>query len=388
MIVELISVGTELLLGDILNRNVQFLSQACAELGFDIFHTSVVGDNPKRLRAELEQALERSDLVITTGGLGPTSDDITLSVVYDIIGYNYEVYPNGYLSVCDRMTVLKNHHGVADGYMLEHAGKRIAVLPGPPKEMNPMFTDQLKPHLLALSDGVTKSLWVKMAVMGETAMHKAFEARMLSGSNPTFAPYAKTDGALIRVTAKAKSESEADRLLSGGLEELKAIYGERIINTDGGSKSELLVRMLADRGEHVATCESVTGGMVAAEITDNPGSSAVFEAGYVTYSDAQKMAVLGVPEALLKRYTAVSAEVAEAMAEGLHRLTGAELCLSTTGYAGPTGESVGLVYIGVCYRGKTAVYKDNYHPIREMVRNRTRNSAIDLAILAMRREKV
>lgn len=403
MIAELISVGTELLLGDILNTNVQFLSKLCAMYGVDVYHTSVVGDNYERLEAEVRTALSRSDLVLLSGGLGSTADDITKRVVLKIVNRPTVVdreteagviqwfqteqarkenrivteFPEGSI-------VFPNHHGTAGGAWIPLGKKAIVLFPGPPDELEPMARKSFQPILAKQSGTVTKSLFCKIGILGEYAVNRTLGEALLHHENPTFAPYVKPDGALVRITAKADNEAKADSLLQAGADKLRARFGPLLLTTREEPKEELLVQLLRARDETVSVAESLTGGMVSSKLVNVPGSSHVLHEAYVLYADAAKRDMLGVSEQLLRDRTAVSEEVCRAMAEGLGRKTGASLCLATTGYAGPEGEAVGDFYIGVRYAGQTIVRKYHAGGGRAFIRRRAATIAIDLAILVLR----
>lgn len=406
MIAELISVGTELLLGDILNTNVQFLSRRLADFGIDVYHTSVVGDNAGRLRESLERALERSNLVITTGGLGSTFDDITKRVVLAIAGRPTEINREGQ-SVIDYWfsddkarsdnrhviefpegsTVFVNHHGTAPGAYIPIGQSAVVIFPGPPREMKAMFEESFAPLLSELTGEKTKSVSVQIAEFGEYEVNCRFLEPITESKNPTFAPYISDDGAFLRITAKGDSEESCEALLNGGIEKVRSVFGDHLIGMNVSQRSEILVNLLKEIGETVAVAESITGGMLASCIVDIPGASDVFHRGFVVYSDEAKHDILGVPEDLLQEYSAVSDRCAEAMLAGLHEKTKADLLIATTGYAGPTGEEIGLCYIGVYYRGNLRIIERRLKGDRWMIRNRARSLAIDYAILLIKESR-
>lgn len=409
MIVECISVGTEILLGDILNTNVQYLSRLCATLGFDVFHTSVVGDNDARLKAELALATSRADLVILTGGLGSTNDDITKRVVIDFLGqgtevsaYNKETIDGWFDTEKARhdneivytfpkgAKVLENHVGTASGawvpFSIDGKEGHIVILPGPPKEMIPMVENALMPILLEKTEGITKSLEVRIGVLGEYQVNDILKEEIANGTNPTIAPYVKDDGAMIRITAKAAYERTADRMILDAMQVVDARLHPYIVAMGHESRSEVLVRLLADHNEKVSTAESITGGLVASTIIDAASASAVLEQSFVVYSDRAKHKVLTISKNRICKHTAVSEAVCRSMLKGLYNRTGSELCLATTGYAGPTGEDVGHVFIGVMYDGERMVYEHHLHGSRNAIRNRAKNLAIDYAIMTLKRQ--
>ncbi|WP_066925332.1 competence/damage-inducible protein A [Murdochiella massiliensis] len=409
MIVECISVGTEILLGDILNTNVQYLSQLCAEVGLDVFHTSVVGDNEKRLTESLCVACERADVVILTGGLGSTDDDITKRVVINFLHqgtqvseYNKKTIEGWFDNEKARKdneivytfpknaTILENQVGTASGAVIpfDIEGKKgyIVILPGPPKEMIPMVEKELRPVLYRWSKGVTESLVVRFGILGEYQINERLREEISSGTNPTIAPYVKEDGALIRITAKASTDKEAKEMIAQAYNKVKEKLGKYIVAVGEETRSDVLVRLLRERNESVSMAESITGGMVASTVIESPGASIVLEQAFVVYSDRAKHKLLGIPKKTLEKHTAVSRKVCRSMLKGLAERTGSDLCIATTGYAGPEGEEVGLCYIGIGYHGKRCIFKHHLHGERNHIRNRAKNLAIDYAIMMMKGE--
>ncbi len=376
---ELISVGTEILLGDILNSNVQFLSKELAKIGINVMHHSTVGDNEERLLKTLDEAFKESEAVILTGGLGPTPDDLTKETCCKYFGI--ELCEDGeilkkiesYFTLkniipmpeCNKKQalvpslgrVLQNNNGTAPGFILEKDGKIIVILPGPPKEMVPMYLESVKPYLMAFTNEVIVSHSIRTFGIGESYMSERVED-LLGGSNPTLAPYAKSGEALLRVTAKAQSEDAAEELMKGIISEIESRLGDYIYGIDSDSIEEKVVSLLKERGETAAFAESCTGGLCAKRITDISGASEVFHCGAVTYSNDIKHKILGVSEETLDRYTAVSEETAKEMADGIRQLSGANYGVSITGYAGPGDEEeVGLIYIAVSHKKGTRTKK-------------------------------
>lgn len=366
---ELISVGTEILLGDILNSNVQFLSKELASLGINVLRHTTVGDNEKRLIAALDSAFESAKAVILTGGLGPTPDDLTKETCCKYFGAelyedkdilkkieNYFKLKNiDPMPSCNKKQalvpsfgrVLNNNNGTAPGFIMEKDGKIIIILPGPPKEMIPMFNEGVKPYLKTLTNEVIVSHTVRTFGIGESFMSQSV-ADLLDGSNPTVAPYAKSGEALLRVTAKAENECEAEKIMKPVMDEIKKRLGKSIYGIDNGSIEEKVTAMLIERHETVAFAESCTGGLCAKRMTDIPGASEIFHCGVVSYGNDIKHEVLGVKNETLDKYTAVSEETAIEMAKGVRRLSGSTYAVSITGYAGPGDEDeVGLIYICV-----------------------------------------
>lgn len=375
---ELISVGTEILLGDILNSNVQFLSKELAKLGMNVMRHTTVGDNEKRLLKALDDAFEFSRAVILTGGLGPTPDDLTKETCCKYFGISlqedseilskiesYFKLKNTVMPECNKKQalvptvgrVLENHNGTAPGFILEKDGKIIVILPGPPKEMIPMYRESVKPYLMQFTDSVIVSHNIRTFGIGESYMSEKVED-LLEGSNPTVAPYAKSGEALLRVTAKAETEEKAEELMKGVIDEIKARLGDSIYGIDTDSIEQTVVRLLKEKKQTVSFAESCTGGLCGKRITDISGASEVFHCGVISYANEIKAGVLGVKQETLDAYTAVSEETAKEMAQGVKALSGADYGVSITGYAGPGDEEeVGLIYIAVASDKETTVKK-------------------------------
>lgn len=375
---ELISVGTEILLGDILNTNVQYLSKALASIGIGVTHHSTVGDNKQRLLDTLETAFTRCDTVILTGGLGPTPDDLTKETCTEYFGKelylddsilkeieSYFTLKNIVMPESNKKQalvpkgsiILENHNGTAPGFIMEKNGKTIIILPGPPKEMVPMYLESVEPYLKKFTNEVILSKNIRTFGIGESAMSELVED-LLEGSNPTVAPYAKSGEALLRVTAKAQSEEEAEKLMIPVIDEIKSRLGDYIYGIDCKSIEEAVAKLLIERKQTVTFAESCTGGLCAKRLTDIPGTSEIFHCGVVSYSNDIKMKVLGVKSETIEKYTEVSSECAKEMAEGVRKLAGADYGISITGYAGPGDtEEVGLIYIGVSSKKETRTVK-------------------------------
>jgi len=371
---EIICVGTELLLGDIVNTNAVYLSKKLAEMGINVLHQSVVGDNPERLASNLREALQKSDMVILTGGLGPTKDDITKEICCEVmeselvfdeaVMKKIESYfsSKGYIMsdsnkkqafVPSDGTVLNNDNGTAPGFAIEKKGKCIISLPGPPREMKPMFEKEAVKILSKYSSSCIVSHNIRMMGIGESAM--AEEAgELLDGSNPTVAPYAKDGECLLRVTAKAENRETAEKMCKEIIEKINKKFSEYIYGTDIDGIEYAVVPLLKKHSLKVAFAESCTGGLTAKRITDVPGASSVFECGVVSYSNEIKNKLLGVNENDLKTFGAVSETVAKQMAVGIKNLSGADIGVGITGIAGPdsdgTSKPVGLSYIAVSFK--------------------------------------
>lgn len=368
---EILSVGTEILLGDILNTNSRYLSVELAKIGISVLRHTTVGDNAQRLAAALRTALERSDIVIATGGLGPTADDITRDVCCEVMGFELtldEKIAAGIRSYFESRgiqmpennlrqayvpvggEVFENKNGTAPGLGLKKNGKCVVILPGPPYEMAPMYLECVVPYLAEYSDGVIVSHTVRTMGIGESAMAETVDD-LLQGENPTVAPYAKKGEALLRVTAKAATEAEAQALLTPVIEEIRNRLGEFVYGIDSQSIEERVVELLKKHKLTLATAESCTAGYIPKRITDIAGASEVFEYGAITYSNDVKEKVLGVRHETLLAHGAVSEETAREMASGIRRVSGADIGISVTGIAGPgsdgTNKPVGLCFIAL-----------------------------------------
>lgn len=368
---ELISVGTEILLGDILNTDAQYLSIELAKLGISVIHQSTVGDNRERLLAQLDEAAKRSDIIILSGGLGPTPDDLTKEVCCEFFGKEMflheptvekikkffsskgiEMAQNNLKQAMlpKDCVIFPNDNGTAPGMAIEKDGVHILVLPGPPRELKPMFQNCAVPYLMQFSDRIIVSHNIRTFGIGESSMAERVND-LFDAQNPTVAPYAKDGEALLRVTAMAKTKEDAESLCEPIIEEIKKRLDAYVYGVDYNCIEEAVVGMLKEHHLKVATAESCTGGLIAKRITDVPGASEVFECGIISYANEIKHKVLGVSEDDLNKYGAVSEPVAKQMAQGALKVSGADIAVSVTGIAGPdsdsTGKPVGLVYIGL-----------------------------------------
>lgn len=400
---EILCVGTELLLGDIVNTNAQYLSRRLADLGISVYHQSVVGDNIERLKKEFEEAFTRADLVITTGGLGPTPDDLTKETGADYFnkkmvldqdsldklnsyfikkgkeelkGNNIKqaYFPEGSI-------ILPNNHGTAPGCVIEENNKVLIVLPGPPREMKPMFENSVVPFLKKYSKGILKSKVLRICGIGEGIMAEKISDIINDSINPTVAPYAKEWEVTLRITSKANTEEEASKLIEPVESEIRRRLGENIYGEDETSLEEVIAKILISKNLTISTAESCTGGLIASRLVDYPGISSVFLEGAVTYSNGAKINRLKVKEETLENFGAVSEETAREMAEGIAKTSGTNIGLSTTGIAGPGGgtveKPVGLVYVGLYINGNVQVKKLELSGTREMIRRRTTITALD-----------
>ena len=404
--VEILSVGTELLLGNIVNLDAQILSQELSKLGLNVYWHTVVGDNPQRAREAVAIAKQRADVIITTGGLGPTCDDLTKNVLAEAFGKKL-VFDEGsaqrirsYFTRTKRpmtennlqqamlpegCTVLENDWGTAPGCAFEADGCHVVMLPGPPSECRPMFLYRAMPYLQQLSEGTIVSHTLKLFGIGESSMEAQLRDQMNAMSNPTLAPYAKEGECELRVTAKAATEAEAQALLRPTVEEVKALFGSKVYGVDVPSLEYVVLEGLKARGLTLGVAESCTGGLMAKRITDIPGASQVFLGGVVSYTNQVKARALGVPQHLLEQFGAVSPEVAQAMAQGARQALGCDIALAATGVAGPDKDEwdneVGTMFVAIATAEGTHVrpLKLGNRPVRERLRIQTASHAFDLA---------
>ena len=410
MTVELISVGTELLMGNIVNSNTQFLAEKCAMLGLDMYYQVTVGDNYGRMKEVVKTALGRSDIIILTGGLGPTEDDLTKEVCADVMGmelvedlhtrkhleafFEHNIYreipDNNWkmATVPSGALVLDNGNGMAPGLILEKDGKAAILLPGPPGELYPMFEQQVLPWLSGRQQSVLVSRMVKICGCGESQVEERILDLIDSQTNPTIATYAKTAEVHLRITARGATEEEAGRLIEPVLEEVKDRFKEKIYTTEEHVNLETaVVELLKKHRLTISTAESCTGGMVAAKLVNVSGVSQVFMQGMVTYSNEAKMGLLGVKEDTLRTYGAVSEETAKEMASGGAAASGTDVCVAITGLAGPEGgtdrKPVGLVYMACCIQGNVAVREYHFKGNRDKIREQSMMKALDLVRLCI-----
>lgn len=416
---EIICVGTELLLGDTVNTNAADIGRELAHLGINVYHQAVVGDNAGRLKECVEEALSRSDIILLSGGLGPTYDDLTKETVAACFGRalkmdesclktleSYFVKWGRPMTENNRKQammpeggiVLENPNGTAPGCVIEREdGKAAILMPGPPREMRPMMAGPVRDYLLrrCQSDGLLVSRVVNMFGAGESVVEDRLKDLMLHSSNPTVAPYAKQAELQLRVTARAATEEEGYRLIGPVISRILEEFPENVYGFDFANIQQAAVRQLVERELTLAVAESCTGGLVAARLVESPGASKALLCGVVAYADEIKERVLGVPEEILRGRGAVSRECALAMARGARRVSGADIGLSTTGVAGPDGgtseKPVGLVYV--------AAVSDAGEEIRELrlargraddrenIRYMASSHALDMAMRMARRAK-
>lgn len=405
MTAELISVGTELLLGNIVNTNAAFLAQECAKLGLSVYYQTTVGDNPGRLKAAVEEALGRSDVVILSGGLGPTQDDLTKEITAEAFGMKLtedahtreriqayfdargteKIAENNWKQamVPEGAIVVDNDNGTAPGLILEKDGKTAILLPGPPGELIPMFRKDIYPWLHQRQPETIVSEMVKLCGIGESSAEMMIADLIAAQSNPTIATYAKTGEVHLRVTARAEDEDTAKRMMAPVLKELKVRFGNHIYTMEEHvTLEDAVVGLLQEQGLTVTTVESCTGGLIAGRLVNVPGVSEVFKQGFVTYSNKAKRKLVGVKKTTLREFGAVSDKTAREMARGAVLVTGADAAVAVTGIAGPDGgteeKPVGLVYIAAAVRGQTYVQECHFTGSRAKIRESTVAAALTL----------
>ena len=396
---EILSVGTELLLGNTTNTDARDLSEGLASLGINVFWHTVVGDNPARLTECVYRARNRADLILTTGGLGPTCDDLTKQVLarsFDLELYYDEAEAQGirdYFAKRGRSftennlqqawlpqgcTVLHNDWGTAPGCAFEKDGVRVIMLPGPPRECNSMFRYRVIPYLRALTDGTIVSHQLRMVGVGESQMEDRLRD-LMDGANPSLAPYSQEGECMVRVTARGRDEAECERLMAPLMAEVRARMGDLIYGTDCGSLEQRVKDLLDEKNVSLAAAESCTGGLLAKRLTDIPGASAHFRGGVVVYTEEAKTRLLNIDPDFILENGVVSAAVAAKMARRVRKALLSDLGVGITGWAGPEGDSVGLVYVALACRGDCFVRRLNLgnHP-RGRIRVIASTNAFDM----------
>ena len=375
---EIISVGTELLLGHVTNTDARDISELLSKIGINVKYHTVVGDNPERLRKCVETAKSRADIIITTGGLGPTCDDLTKQILaeafglklvenkaereglYDYIRYGKKFTDNNFTQAMlpEGCTVFHNNCGTAPGCGFEKDGKIVVMIPGPPKECNAMFRESALPYLHKLSEELIVSHSVRIFGLGESSVDDIFAEEMNRMTNPTMAPYAKECDCLLQITAKAKSVDEAEKMIAPVMEHVMQRLGDVVYGVDVECIEESVIKLLREKNMTFSAAESCTGGELAKRFTDMPGASAFFKGGVVTYTNEAKAKLLGIDTALIEEKGAVSYEVAKAMAENVRTLLGTDIGVGVTGLAGPDGDGVhevGTVFVSLAVEGETFV---------------------------------
>ena len=410
MRVELVSVGTELLLGDIVNTNTAYLSKELAALGFGFFRQTTVGDNRERLLKTLESAFLENDTVIITGGLGPTDDDITKECAAEYFGREFYFHEYSWVKILERLTrsgrniitennkkqamipegaiVLENYCGTAPGIIIEENNKRIILLPGPPREMRDMFEKSVKPYLEKFSSKQFISKYVRFYGIGESLLETKIKDIMDNQTNPTLALYAKTGEVLLRITVSGDDKTECEDLIRKQLDEIEKRVGEYIylvgdedISSTQTEMNTVVANLLIENKLTISIAESLTGGKISSMLVEKSGISEALLEGVVCYSNKSKIDTLGVREETLEKFGAVSEEVAKEMVLGVAKRLGADFAVATTGIAGPnsdgSGKPVGLVYIGIYAQGDISVKECLFTGDRELIRYRTSVEALE-----------
>jgi nicotinamide-nucleotide amidase len=404
---EILSIGTELLLGQIVDTNANFLAQQLPALGLDLFYVSQIGDNLQRLSAAFKTGLARSDVIITSGGLGPTEDDLTREAIADVLGEKMTVQPDLEASLREFFvrrgrtmpernvkqattiasgTYLPNPVGTAPGWWVEHDGKVIVSMPGVPHEMHKMWAEQAQPRLARLiTGGVIVSRLLKLVGIGESNAEEAL-GDLTRSVNPTLATYAKSDGIHLRLTAKAASREEAEYLLDAFEPGVRERVAEWVYGGESDTLPSVVGAILRERGLSLAVAESATGGQLASLITDAPGASDYFRAGYVAYSAAAKE-TLGVSAAVIREHGTVAQETTRALAAASRQAAGADVSIATTGNAGPGASEdkpVGVLHIVVDIQGRQTAHETRYSTTRTEYKRR---GALDALYLLWRELK-
>lgn len=400
---EILAVGTELLMGQIVNTNAQYLSSKLPDVGVSVLYHSVVGDNPQRLKESLELALKRCDVVITTGGLGPTQDDLTKETISQVCGKKLVLHEDSlsdikafFKRIGREMTsnnekqaympensiILKNNNGTAPGCIIEQDGKVVVMLPGPPSEMKPMFDGFVLPYFRARSSYTIESKFLRVFGIGESAMETKIMDLIDGQTNPTIATYAKEGEVTIRVSARVEPGQEAEMLLQPVIEEIRKRTGDCLYSEEDHTLDQVAAELLSRHKLTLAAAESCTGGLISQTLTNIPGISSVFMGGVVTYSNDAKEEYLGVKKETLQRHGAVSRQTAEEMAEGVRSRLKTDIGVSVTGIAGPGGgtpeKPVGLVYVGLSSEKGTITKELRLHGNRHKIRTVTALNVFDL----------
>ena len=401
MVAEIISVGTEILLGNIVNTNAAYIAEKCAYIGISNYYQVTVGDNADRLRESIELAKSRSDIIFLTGGLGPTEDDLTKETCAKVFNKELILDETAKQNIIDifekrglRLTdnnwkqamvpkdsiIMYNDNGTAPGIIMEDNGKIAVLLPGPPHEMMPMFEKDVIPYFVSKETDVIYSRMVKMVGVSESNIDEDIKD-LIEMKNPTVATYAKTGEVHIRVTAKAENEETAKALAKPVVKQIKEKYEKNVYSTNAEETlEEAVVLQLSKSNYTITTAESCTGGLISATIVNVAGSSEVFKQGYVTYSNKAKKNILDVKKSSLEKYGAVSEQVAKEMAKGALKAAKADVSVAVTGIAGPGGGSpdkpVGLVYIAVAIGNEVKVNKFNFNGNRNKIRRLTVTNAL------------
>ena len=415
MVAEILAVGTELLIGQITNTNAQYLSKRLNDVGVSVYYHSVVGDNPVRLKESLKTALSRADIVISTGGMGPTQDDLTKETVAETMGLKLVLHPEIYQDIKaffervnrkmmdsnakqayipENSIIVPNNNGTAPGCIIEKDGKIVILLPGPPKEMIPMFEETVFPYFEKMTGQTIGSKMLKVFGVGESEMEMKIIDLIKAQSNPTIAPYVNMGEVVVRVTARCRDANEAESMICPVIDKIRERLGTDLYSINGETMEEVVVRLIIEKNISISVAESCTGGMLAAKLVNVPGVSKVFEKGFITYSNSAKIDMLGVSPDTLETYGAVSRETAIEMVNCLIKKTGTRAGISITGMAGPNNmtdpvpcstalshipdKPAGLVYIAVYLDGKTECIELKLNGYRERVRHVACLNALNL----------
>lgn len=403
---EILSIGTELLMGQITNTNAKYISSKLCEIGVNVLYHSVVGDNAVRLEEIFKIALGRADVVVLTGGLGPTEDDITKELVSQVLDRKLQFSDDVYSKIEDYFVrnnkrnapnnkkqayvpegaiIIPNRVGTACGFIVETNNKVVVMLPGPPVELIPMFEYNVIPYLSKRTGRIIESKYIKLVGIGEADACDRIAELIAGQTDPTIAPYCGLGEVLIRVTTSGSSKEECSKVLEPVVRKIYERLGEYIYSEDGESLEEVVVKLLRDSNKTIASAESCTGGLLSAKITNVSGASKVFNRGIVSYSNIAKIENLNVPEEVLDKYGAVSEETAKYMADGVRNVAGTDIGVSITGIAGPTGgtkeKPVGLVYIGLSTKDKTLAIETRLNGDRYRIRELTCKNVLNLVRL-------
>ena len=401
MTAEIIGIGTELLLGQIANTNAKFISEELSQIGIAVYSHTAVGDNHTRIKSAFDHAFSKADIIIATGGLGPTLDDISKEVAADYFGLDMILHEESMRAIEKRFNnrklpenvsrnamiptesiVLPNLHGSAPGVVIEKNDKILILLPGPPSEMEPMFKKYVIPYLQKKSESVFISRTLKITGIGESTLEKIIEDMVINQSNPTIAPYAKITEVHLRVTAAAKHESEAKNLLEPVIKEIYKRVGKYIYAEGDTTLAKVILDKLKKQSLTLSTAESCTGGLLAAGFIAEPGASDCFKESMITYSNESKINRLFISKDIINNHGAVSEQTALEMAKNMAKISGTDIAISTTGIAGPTGATkdkpIGLVYIGLYIKGDLKVKKFNIIGSRNEIRQRAVVYAMDM----------
>lgn len=412
---EIIAVGTEILLGGTVNTDAQDVSRSLSELGINVFFHTVVGDNPERMKQAVEIAKNRADIIITTGGLGPTFDDVTKETLAEAFGKKLITYEEEAKKIrlffekrIPRITMTENNLkqadlpegcvvfdngvGTAPGCAFEAEGKHVIMLPGPPRECRAMLKSCVEPYLKKLSESEIHSHNIHIFGLGESAVEEKLRPVMEKMKNPSLAPYAKDGEVMLRLTAKASSKQEAEEMMSPILKQVCETLGDIVYGIDTDSLENTVIELLKEKNKTLATAESCTGGLLSKRLTDIPGSSKVYFGGIIAYNSKSKSELLGVDEKLMNDFGAVSREVALAMAEGVRIKCDADIGVSITGIAGPdsdsSGQEPGTVFVALSTAEANVCNQLKLHYDRERIRIGAASNVLDMIRRLLKPEKI